>query len=425
MSKLSNVTLYLIANSFPFGTWEPYLENEISYLNDFKKVRIFSLSVREDQINNKRKVEDNITVSPILFRKKGFYFIYAIRALLDKYLYKEILHLLREHQFNLKRLVDNFVYFSRSHYESKEIIKIIKDDIQNQDSEFLIYSYRFAYQTYVGYLVSKKVKNVRTIARAHGSDLYAEVTRNSYIPNRLETIKHLDKVYLISQFGFNYLKSRFPLYSEKYVLNRLGTNDCGIQETHINDTAINIITCSSLVPLKQLNLLIIALSFIESDRIYWSHYGEGPLEEELKKLACDLLGDKENISYKFNGFVSNQDLMKIYEAGNHHLFVNVSSSEGVPVSIMEAMSFGVPCIATDVGGNPEIVEDGVNGYLLPAKFDANQLSDLISQFCTMNDSNYQNLRKSARLKWEMKYNADVNYKKFVSSIVSLYQDKSN
>ena len=46
------------------------------------------------------------------------------------------------------------------------------------------------------------------------------------------------------------------------------------------------------------------------------------------------------------------------------LFVNMSLSEGIPVSIMEAISFGIPIIATNVGGNAEIVNDET-GVLIP------------------------------------------------------------
>ena len=50
-----------------------------------------------------------------------------------------------------------------------------------------------------------------------------------------------------------------------------------------------------------------------------------------------------------NGLHYGKDVYK-RQAQPYHVFLNVSSSEGVPVSIIEAMSFGIPCIATNVGG---------------------------------------------------------------------------
>lgn len=78
--------------------------------------------------------------------------------------------------------------------------------------------------------------------------------------------------------------------------------------------------------------------------------------DEIKKMAKDKLRD--NIQYEFKGNVSNTELMKQYQDKNYYVFVNVSSSEGIPVSIMEATSFGIPCIATDAGGTKEIIRDG-------------------------------------------------------------------
>ncbi|MCK4787018.1 MAG: glycosyltransferase, partial [Desulfobacteraceae bacterium] len=48
-----------------------------------------------------------------------------------------------------------------------------------------------------------------------------------------------------------------------------------------------------------------------------------------------------------------------------HCFVLASHSEGLSCSIIEAMAAGLPVVATDVGGNCELVNNGVNGYLLP------------------------------------------------------------
>ena len=61
------------------------------------------------------------------------------------------------------------------------------------------------------------------------------------------------------------------------------------------------------------------------------------------------------------------------------MFINVSSTEGIPVSIMEAMSFGIPVIATAVGGTPEIVNNE-NGYLLSKDPSAKELAEVIQNF---------------------------------------------
>ena len=100
-----------------------------------------------------------------------------------------------------------------------------------------------------------------------------------------------------------------------------------------------------------------------------------------------------NVTYVFKGNVDNAALLEDYITENYYLFVNVSSSEGIPVSIMEASSVGIPCLATDVGGTGEIISDGVNGLLLRADVSDRELADRITWFCGLDGERYLRFRK--------------------------------
>ena len=80
---------------------------------------------------------------------------------------------------------------------------------------------------------------------------------------------------------------------------------------------------------------------------------------------------------------------------------------------MEVMSFGIPCIATDVGGTKEIVKDGRNGVLLNKNFEPEELAKWIHRFACMEDSEYQRYRHNARTDWKNNYSADKNYTEFI------------
>lgn len=69
-----------------------------------------------------------------------------------------------------------------------------------------------------------------------------------------------------------------------------------------------------------------------------------------------------------------KQVQPFYEASD--IFICPSVTEGLSNSILEAMSFSIPVIATKVGGNPEIIEHGVNGLLVPAK-NSNELANAI------------------------------------------------
>jgi glycosyltransferase involved in cell wall biosynthesis len=93
--------------------------------------------------------------------------------------------------------------------------------------------------------------------------------------------------------------------------------------------------------------------------------GEGPLLEQLQDLARDLKIDSR---VSFAGFVSQQQLREIYYAS--HIFLHPSQTgrdgnqEGVPNSMLEAMASGLPVFATQHGGIPEVIENGVSGVLV-------------------------------------------------------------
>jgi glycosyltransferase involved in cell wall biosynthesis len=96
--------------------------------------------------------------------------------------------------------------------------------------------------------------------------------------------------------------------------------------------------------------------------------GEGPLLGELQKLAGEL-----NIDHRvsFTGFVSQEQLREIYDES--HIFVHPSQTghdgnqEGIPNSMLEAMASGLPVFATQHGGIPEAIENGVSGALVPER----------------------------------------------------------
>ncbi len=134
-----------------------------------------------------------------------------------------------------------------------------------------------------------------------------------------------------------------------------------------------------LVYQKGLDLLLDALSDLGD--LTWSLTiaGDGPELVPLMQQAQSL-GLDDRID--FVGWKSRQDLLPYYHEAN--LFLFPSRHEGMPNSLLEAMSCGLPAIATDIAGNQELVVDGENGLLLPSE-DVDALRDalraLISEEC--------------------------------------------
>jgi len=118
-----------------------------------------------------------------------------------------------------------------------------------------------------------------------------------------------------------------------------------------------IVTVGRLIAIKQVDRIIEAVAALESAGLVI--VGDGPERPRLEALAQDL-GVLERIY--FAGQRSGEETLALIAAGD--LFVLNSTHEGLPHVVLEAMSVGVPVVATAVGGTPEVIRDGENGVLI-------------------------------------------------------------
>ncbi len=108
------------------------------------------------------------------------------------------------------------------------------------------------------------------------------------------------------------------------------------------------------------------------------------------------------------------------------LFILTSFSEGISMAILEAMCMGVPCIATRVGGNPELIEDKVSGWLVESN-DYNALSDLIC-YVFNNRQLLKEISESAKIRIKDKFlfqDMIKNYKKIYNELILKANIRSN
>ena len=206
------------------------------------------------------------------------------------------------------------------------------------------------------------------MVRLHGFDLYEELY-DGYIPFRYNMLKKTDLILLISEFGKKYLSKRYPAFLDHMFVNRLGVKYKS-KVANSDDQTFKILTCATLVPLKRMDLLAEAINDLKFP-VKWLHLGDG---DERQKIETIMNEAPDNVSYEISGWLpANKILDRIIDF-SPDLFVNVSTTEGVPVSIMEAYSCGVPALATDVGGSHEIVNHQ-NGKLIPANITSQQLTE--------------------------------------------------
>lgn len=124
--------------------------------------------------------------------------------------------------------------------------------------------------------------------------------------------------------------------------------------------------------------------------------------------------------FKFLGQVEKDQLVKLYQ--NATLFVLPSYHEGLPTVLLEAMSCGLPVIATDVRGNRDVISDGENGILVPQRA-PKKLAEAIRNLLD-DEKTKKTLSENARKTIEEKYTWDAVSSKFLRCYESLVEARS-
>jgi len=133
-----------------------------------------------------------------------------------------------------------------------------------------------------------------------------------------------------------------------------------IASSDSQDDTVRLVTVARAVAIKRIDLLLEAIAAIETDVPFQLNVvGDGPELPELKEIARAL-----NLNKRVR-FLGHQSAVASILTDSD-IFVLVSDSEGLSVSLLESMAAGLPSVVTDVGGNSELVEDGESGFVVPA-----------------------------------------------------------
>lgn len=154
---------------------------------------------------------------------------------------------------------------------------------------------------------------------------------------------------------------------ERFRRDRAETRARIVRELDIPSDARICVTVSVLRPAKGIEVLLDAASRVPD--AYFLIVGDGPKREEWTALArVSGIGDR----VRWAGFRRDVDAL----LAGCDLFVHPSLDDAFPTVLLEAMAAGLPVVASNVGGIPEIVEENVTGHLVPAG-DAERLASTI------------------------------------------------
>lgn len=392
--------LYLFTGRYPYKGPENFLEDEIIYLSrKFDMVYVIPFLKNS---NGCRSMPDNcILLHPIISGKinlliKSLFCVKVFGMLMNDFFCNKV--------FCNKKKIKVWIT-AYSAINATINTSCIKKILRQLTASDVCYFYWGKWGNTIS--INNK-SNGHFVSRFHGDwDLWEE-KYDGYAPLRKKVSESLDYAMFISKKGEQYFHSRYGTCSTR--LFRLGTKDVGVTQKS-NDGTIRILSCSTIYPLKRVDLIFksVAMASLKM-KIEWIHIGGGEGFDQLKQLTKTCKND--NLKVQLLGQMSYSDVLKYYQNNKVDVFVNLSVNEGVPVSIMEAISCDIPIVATDVGGTSEIVCNE-SGILVNSNPSAEEVANAIVEL--MKNRNNYNPRKF----WQENYKADINYGKFADFLYNL------
>lgn len=393
--------LYLFTSSYPYGNGEGFLEDEVPFLAEkFDNVYVVPFWVTD--LDSKRSMPYNFhLLNPAIIGRTRNNLIGLLGGkafgLYAKDFFRSKVYLSK---VRLKSWFGSY-YRTNCIMHNKEIMGIASR-LKPHDVCY------FYWGVGLNVLAVQWKGKAKFVSRFHATVDLWEDARDGYTPLRKELSKSLDLAVFISNMGMEYFHKHYA--DSKVLLSRLGAFDFGTSEKS-KDGIVRIVSCSNVIPLKRVPMIMEALSQVKDYRIEWTHIGSGTEMGKLEEMAKE----KESDVFRVNllGQVRHDQVIEYFKTHPVDLFINLSTSEGVPVSIMEAISFDVPCIATDVGATREIVTEET-GVLLDSNPTFDEVVDAVGRIMTRS--------YHPKAFWNKYYNAQSNYEKFVNALLNLSKE---
>lgn len=454
-------TLLLLSAAWPYGTGEVFLENELPWLLDtFKRVMVLpmfspgrsrlrplpgqQLAPHHEWLRKHSRLRILAPTPPTQSRPADFWrgIRQAGKRLLPEWR--------RSPRFPVSPY--GFYLCSRTLGIARRIeTRILREAGPYATAGGVIYCY-WMNQACAGAVMAGPKLQWPIVARAHGGDLYTERYPGNFLPFQGLKANGLDYIAPISRSGEQYLRNRYPKSEAQISVKYLGvtgpeanlwapwtntsTNASAKQTPPANtpeqsephapgsgDT-LHLASCSSVIPIKRVEYILDTV--LELFRLWvdgagasprtlrWTHIGDGPGLDKLRKRVKTIR--HKGLEIHLPGLLPNRQVMQLYQKENVDLFVNYSRSEGIPVSIMEAFSCGIPAAAPQVGGIPEIVHEQT-GILFNVDTPPVETAALIHEQIVNNK--LAGLGAAAKTYWHTHFNAEKNYRDMARYLSSL------
>ena len=368
-----------ILNSFPV-LYNSFTVNEMLRVSE-KSVEIIGFALKRSHHKtfneNSLKIEQNIHyicdylpgLKPniaMLVNKYGM----IIKRHISKSLYNSIGKLLFKNTLSKPELEKYIYYDGWNVFAYERIAQIILNNKVD------VIHAGFGNRPATAAMVLSQLTGIPFTFEGHAYDLFVD------FPFKKEKIQLASKIFTISNYNKSYLINELGCMSSKVSVIRVPINQ-NFCETipQVSRKEFQLVSVCRLHPIKGLSVAIEAIATLVDDfpDIRLILIGNGSLESELQQL-CKKFDILKNVI--FYGSAGNEEALKIVSESAIFVLPSVIAEngdrDGIPTSLIEAMYLKTPVISTTVSGIPELIEDGVEGYLVEPR-DVYMLSDRIKK----------------------------------------------
>lgn len=396
-------TLYLFPIQFPYTRFgECFLEEELKYTAKcFDKVVIIPL---RKEVPQQKPLYDNCTVEKPLMDNK---YSLIVKSIFNWSVFRMMLpEFFKEKVFLDKK---KFSVFARGYAESNVIMnsKSVRRIGKSLSPNDVCYFYWGKWSNIISVFWKGRC---HLVSRFHGTGDLWEDRYNEYFPLRKKVLNALDRAVFISKSGEQYFQGKY--HGCKTLYSPLGSISVGAP-SKVNDGIVRVVSCSTIIPLKRVDLIFRSLNLLDDMKIEWTHIGGAIVGDDslYKALESEIATNKkEHLQINLVGSLSHEKVMQYYAEHPFDVFMNMSTSEGVPVSIMEALSCDISVVATNVGGSCEVVTPET-GVLVSSNPTTQEVADAVRR-CVNADF-------SPRKFWEEHFDAKNNYQSFADFLSSI------
>jgi len=334
---------------------------------------------------------------------------------LDYKLRRRFINLLKNAIFN-KFAIFEQIRINRAFIEPaiNVVNKYVADNIQ---SDVIIYQDFFTAANHIRLSSDEKIKRVLVLHSGEEplnqlKKVYPKAAKTKFF-NRIEyeleyALKNVDEIVFVSKKP---LKKFGSQYGEKinYVYNGIEDMAESIESKRGKSDKLQLINVGSITHIKGQDILLEALNSIDRkylENIQLNLVGDGDYLPILKKYV-----EKNNLKDHVRFYGVRTDISDILS--DMDIFISTSRDEGLPIAIIEAMRSGLPIIATNVGGIPEMMEDFNHSLLVNPDKDSIKQA-IINVLC--NKDKLVKIGQESRSVYESKFSLSAMISKYCTII---------